>query len=327
MNISGKSNFWLYTIFAVVTAVILFEIFKKDEITIPDLTESTPVDTIWHAPLIDIDAALAGERRDLVVYGEELIRNTAAYLGPNGSVKKLSNGMNCQNCHLDAGTRPFGNNFSAVNSTYPKFRERSGKIENIHHRVSDCFERSLNGSAPDSTSKEYLAIEAYINWLGKDVPKGIKPAGSGINKLQFLDRAADPLKGKEVYAVKCQVCHSANGEGVLNETGKLYTYPPLWGKNSYNNGAGLFRLSNFAGFIKYNMPLGVTHNSTQLSDEEAWDLAAFVNSRPRPVKNQAGDWPNPGAKPFDFPFGPYADNFTEKQHKYGPFKPILEKGK
>lgn len=327
MNISGKSNFWLYTIFAVVTAVILFETFKKDEIIIPDLTESIPADTLWHAPLIDIDAALAGERRDLVVYGEELIRNTAAYLGPNGSVKQLSNGMNCQNCHLDAGTRPFGNNFSAVNSTYPKFRERSGKIENLHHRVADCFERSLNGSAPDSTSKEYLAIEAYIKWLGKDVQKGVKPPGAGINKLQYLDRAADPLKGKEVYAIKCQVCHSANGEGVLNESGKLYTYPPLWGKNSYNNGAGLYRLSNFAGFIKYNMPLGVTHNSTQLSDEEAWDLAAFVNSQPRPVKNQSTDWPNAAAKPFDFPYGPYADNFTEKQHKYGPFKPILAKGK
>lgn len=326
MNISGKSNFWLYTIFAVVTAVILFEIFKKDEIIIPDLSEAPAKDTSWHAPVIDIDAALAGERRDLVIYGEELIRNTAAYLGPKGSVKQLSNGMNCQNCHLDAGTRPFGNNFSAVNSTYPKFRERSGKIENLHHRVSDCFERSLNGTAPDSTSKEYLAMEAYINWLGKDVPRGVKPKGAGISKLEFLDRAADPVKGKEVYAIKCQVCHGPDGEGVLNESGKLYTYPPLWGKNSYNNGAGLYRLSNFAGFIKYNMPLGVTHNSAQLSDEEAWDLAAFVNSQPRPVKNQSADWPNPEGKPFDFPFGPYADNFTEKQHKYGPFKPILAKG-
>lgn len=326
MNISGKSNFWLYTIFAVVTAVILFEIFKKDEIIIPDLSEAPAKDTSWHAPVIDIDAALAGERRDLVIYGEELIRNTAAYLGPKGSVKQLSNGMNCQNCHLDAGTRPFGNNFSAVNSTYPKFRERSGKIENLHHRVSDCFERSLNGTAPDSTSKEYLAMEAYINWLGKDVPRGVKPEGAGISKLEFLDRAADPVKGKEVYAIKCQVCHGPDGEGVLNESGKLYTYPPLWGKNSYNNGAGLYRLSNFAGFIKYNMPLGVTHNSAQLSDEEAWDLAAFVNSQPRPVKNQSADWPNPEGKPFDFPFGPYADNFTEKQHKYGPFKPILAKG-
>lgn len=130
--------------------------------------------------------------------------------------------------------------------------------------------------------------------------------------------------GKVVYAAQCQSCHQANGEGQLQPTGDEYLYPPLWGKHSYNDGAGLYRLSNFAKYIKYNMPLGATHTNTILTDEQAWDLAAFVNSSPRPHKDVPYDWPDISKKPFDHPFGPYADDFSEKQHKYGPFKPITE---
>jgi thiosulfate dehydrogenase len=107
--------------------------------------------------------------------------------------------------------------------------------------------------------------------------------------------------------------------------GKGYTYPPLWGPNSYNSGAGLFRLSRFAGYVRDNMPLNqATHNAPALSDEEAWDVASFVNSRPRPSKDLSSDWPNIAKKPIDHPFGPYADGFSETQHKFGPFKPIIE---
>ena len=108
-------------------------------------------------------------------------------------------------------------------------------------------------------------------------------------------------------------------------SGKSYTYPPLWGPNSYNSGAGLFRLSRFAGYVRDNMPLNqATHNAPALSDAEAWDVAAFVNSRPRPNKDLSSDWPNIAKKPIDHPFGPYADGFSEAQHKFGPFKPIIE---
>ena len=131
-------------------------------------------------------------------------------------------------------------------------------------------------------------------------------------------------KGKLVYEQKCQTCHAANGEGQMNIDGISYTYPPLWGKNSYNVGAGLFRLSRFAGYVKNNMPQGTDYHSPQLSDEEAWDVAAFVNSQPRPSKDLSSDWPDISKKPIDHPFGPYADSFSEQQHKYGPFTPIKE---
>ncbi|MHA8091424.1 c-type cytochrome [Aquirufa regiilacus] len=279
---------------------------------------------LWTAPSDWRLMYLKSEEKALVEYGRELIAHTSEYLGPKGSVKAISNGMNCQNCHLNAGTQPWGNNYFAVQSTYPKFRARSGAIEDQVKRVNDCFERSLNGQPLAAESKEMHAILAYIKWLGSDVAKGVAPKGSGIFKLKGLKRAIDPIKGAEVYAAKCQSCHQADGGGVLADNGKSYTYPPLWGPHSYNHGAGLYRMSNFAGYVKYNMPLGANYEKPQLTDEEAWDLAAYVNTMPRPAKDLSQDWPDIAGKPFDHPFGPYADQFTEDQHKYGPYKPIKE---
>jgi thiosulfate dehydrogenase len=275
---------------------------------------------VWSAS--DITTIPDDAKGELIKYGRELIANTSKYLGPKGSVAHFSNGMNCQNCHLDAGTKPFGNNYSAVASTYPKFRERSGAIENIYKRVNDCFERSLNGQALDTLSKEMQAIKAYIKWLGKDVPKKEKPKGTGLTELAFLNRPANAENGKTIYQQKCKSCHNENGEGKLNTDGISYQYPPLWGEHSYNIGAGLYRLSRFAGYVKSNMPQGVTYDAPQLTDEEAWDVAAFVNSQPRPKKDLSKDWPKIAGKPVDHPFGPYADSFSEEQHKYGPFEPI-----
>jgi thiosulfate dehydrogenase len=259
----------------------------------------------------------------LIRYGRELIANTSLYLGPKGTVAAISNGMNCQNCHLDAGTRPWGNNYSGVFSTYPKFRDRSGSIESIYKRINDCIQRSLNGQPLDTAGREIQAIYAYIKWLGRDVPKGSRPPGVGISELPCPDRAADTLNGWEVYKTKCARCHGPQGTGMLYPDSCHYIYPPLWGPHSYNTGAGLFRLSRLAGYIKDNMPFGLAgHHTPQLTDAEAWNVAAYINSRPRPQKTFPADWPDLSRKPFDHPFGPYADSFSEVQHKYGPYGPI-----
>ena len=329
--VSKLINVIILLMVSIIALIVLFAVFvpaptpkleKKIEVPVPDkngnFTEAakqaalTPNDTTnyWTAP----DAATLDQdpNKELILYGIDLIAHTSEYFGENGKVFKAStNGMNCQNCHLEAGTKVFGNNYSAVASTYK--------------RVNDCFERSLNGKALDTTSKEMQGIVAYIKWLGKDVKKGEKPIGSGFKDLVFLDRAADSEKGKTIYSEKCQSCHQADGLGLMNAEKTAYTYPPLWGKNSYNDGAGLYRISNFAKYVKYNMPLGASHNNPQLSDEEAWDVAAFVNSQTRPKKDIKKDWPKIEEKPFDHPFGPYADGFNEKQHNYGPYKPIKEK--
>ena len=255
----------------------------------------------------------------LIRYGRNLIENTAYYLGPNGKLQHSTNGLNCQNCHLEAGTKPWGNNYGAVASTYPKFRDRSGSIESIEKRVNDCLERSLNGQALNNNSKEMKAIVSYIKWLGIDIAKKTKPKGSGIMQLPFLSRAADPNKGKYVYTTTCERCHGKTGLGQMNPDNTSYLYPPLWGNKSYNTGAGLFRLSRFAGFVKNNMPNPVNYHTPQLSDEQAWDVAAYVNSQPRPNYNVKNDWPDKKKKPFDHPFGPYVDGLSEKEHKYGPW--------
>jgi len=257
--------------------------------------------------------------------GYELVSNTAYHLGPKGKRMQITNGMNCQNCHLEAGTQPWGNNYGAVAATYPKYRDRSGSIESINKRVNDCIERSLNGKAIDTNSEEMRAFVAYIKWVGKGVPKGKKPAGSGIRELPYPDRAADPARGKLVYEQNCQRCHGADGGGVADADQVGYTYPPLWGKHSYNTGAGLYRLSRLAGYVFNNMPFKeVTYKNPKLSAEEAWDVAAYINTQPRPKKDLSKDWPDIAKKPYDHPFGPYTDTFSERQHKLGPFQLIID---
>ncbi|PWV45890.1 c-type cytochrome [Chitinophaga sp. S165] len=277
--------------------------------------------TYWTPPdTADLPQTAGGE---LILYGRELIARTAVYLGPAGKVANISNGMNCQNCHLDAGTKFMGNNYAASAANYPRFRERSGTIESLEKKINDCFIRSLNGSPLDSTSREMRAIVAYMQWLGKDVPKGFKPPGSGIKELRYLERAADTIRGRLVFERNCVQCHGSNGAGKYDSTAINYLYPPLWGPHSYNTGAGIFRLSKLAGYVKANMPFGDAH----LSEEEAWDVAAFINSQPRPVKIFEGDWPVLSTKPADVATGPFPDTFSVMQHRYGPFGPIVQSRK
>lgn len=317
-----KSN--SVAVLLLLVVVVVFLIWLMSDKKGVEKIAHEPVDSTWVAPSLSTDRITAGNERDLVNYGKELLAHTGKYFGPKGSVKQISNGMNCQNCHLDAGTRAWGNNLAAVYATYPRFRDRSGSVEDIPKRVNDCFKRSLNGHAIDTASREMQAIYHYIKWLGKDVPKGKKPIGSGLEKLPFLDRPANPDYGKQVYINKCKICHGSSGEGLVELDKNTFAIPPLWGKQSYNDGAGLYRLSNFAAFVKNTMPFGqASHGSPVLTLEEAWDIAAYVNTQERPHIDQRKDWPDITKKPVDFPFGPFADTFSETQHKYGPFQPIV----
>lgn len=323
---------WVIVVLVITIVAIPFILYYSARPAKPDETKTADAASAeapkvaasiyWMAP--EITGITDPKQKEQVEYGKELIVHTSKYLGPNGSVLKMSNGLNCQNCHLQAGTAVFGNNYGSVASMYPKLRARSGSVENIYKRVNDCFERSLNGKALDTASKEMQAMVSYINFVGSNVAKGKKAEGSGFKDLAFLDRAADPKLGQAIYTAKCQSCHQQNGEGVFNADKTEYTFPALWGKNSFNDGAGLYRISNFAKYIKYNMPQGVTHENPQLTDEEAWDVSAFVLTQNRPHINTPKDWPDKSKKPVDHPFGPYADAFPEKQHKFGPFKPIVE---
>ncbi len=276
---------------------------------------------IWQAP--DDATIPRTPQGDLIKYGKELVAHTAIYLGRKGKVRALTNGMNCQNCHLDAGRQLYANSFATVAASYPKFSPRSGTAETIERKVNDCMERSLNGKKLDTASREMKAMVAYIKWVGSH-PSAQSKKAAGTLQPTLLFRSADTAKGKITYATKCSSCHGNNGQGLPTADSIAYLYPPLWGDGSYNVSAGIFRLTKLAGFIKANMPFGATYKKPQLTDEEAWDIAAFINAQPRSQKTFAGDWPDVTKKPMDHPFGPYVDSFTEAQHKFGPYQNMVK---
>ncbi|MBO9619523.1 MAG: c-type cytochrome [Niabella sp.] len=311
-------------IFLSLAIIVLFENgCRRDDAKDEQRESVMPVvpDTVWwgwnHYQIPDYT-----EEGKQIRYGYQLIANTSYYLGPKGTVAAITNGMNCQNCHLNGGIVPFGNNFGKVFSTYPLYRARNNGVQDIYMRINDCFERSLNGKPLGKSSPEMQAIYAYIKWVGDGVPKGKAYKGTSLAKLKPLDRAADPQKGHIIYEATCERCHGADGAGLPNTDATGYVYPPLWGQNSFNDGAGLFRIGSMAGFVKNNMPLGTIYKDPQLSDEAAWDVAAFIVSQARPKFDQSADWLVLSKKPVDVPYGPYVDSFSAQQHKYGPFGPI-----
>lgn len=298
------------------------------------LAELFTEEKLWIAP--DVSTIPDNEEGKLISYGRSLVMHTSKYFGPAGSISKATNGLNCQNCHLDAGTRPYGNNLGSTASAYPKFLPRAGRVVTLAEKVNECYLRGLNGSPIDTSGREMNAYVAYIKWLGKNFDQREKLAGSGgIKAPHLLDHAADPVRGEEVFGLYCARCHGKEGQGQLaadvlkDETKQqggtataedLYYYPPVWGEHSFNAVATLYRLGKFAGFVKNNMPYPVNYNNPVLSDEQAWDVAAYVNSRQRPVNDYSKDYvADISKKPYDFPFPPYADGFTDEQHKFGPY--------
>lgn len=305
---------------------------KQNKVTTDNLNIQTKKDTLsdgdlWQVP--DTSTIPHDEFGEMVRYGRELIVNTAYYIGPEGKVGKyLGNKMNCTNCHQDAGTKPYALNFYSTHARYPQYRARENKILSLAERVNNCIERPHIGKHMPLDSKEMIAIISYMKWLGANVPVNAHVKGDGSVKIDFPERAADPKKGEEVYKRECMVCHGANGEGKMRADNVCYEYPPLWGDKSYQSGSSVHRLIKMAPFVYANMPHKIaSYTNPKLTIEEAYDVVAFINNdtihkRPMPVTDN--DYASISQKPIDYDKGPYLDSFTEAQHKYGPYKPIIE---
>jgi thiosulfate dehydrogenase len=267
----------------------------------------------------------AGRTGAVVRYGYELLANTADWIGPKGrSGAYARSRMSCGNCHIDVGRRPFGNSFLDTHGLYPQYRAREGKVQTLAARVNACLEHPLRGKPLPEEGREMQAILLYIKWVGRGRPALENDPDDRLMPLALLSRAADPAAGKMVFEKRCVVCHGPDGRGRLKAGGASYLYPPLWGPESYMRGSSMSRLSLLARFIKGNMPLGTTAQTAVLTDEEAWDVAAFVNAQDRPGWAGPAPFPDAAEKPFDYPIGPYADGFPARQHERGPFAPIVE---
>jgi thiosulfate dehydrogenase len=285
--------------------------------------------TTWKS--LDIDSVGNDELGKLIKYGYALTKDTANLIGPavEDPAKRYSgNNLTCESCHLQGGTQPYAMPLVGVWGQFPQYRQREGRVGTLEERINGCMERSMNGRALPLASQEMKAYLAFIKWLSTGIPDGAKLLGAGMLNVKEPGRAADLNHGKLVFAQVCASCHGPDGLGQHAASGAGYQFPPLWGPDSYNNGAGMTRLLVAAAFIKHNMPFGTTYAAPVLSDEDAYDVAAFINSAERPEKaGLANDYPNLLQKPVDSPFGPYADEFSITQHKLGPFDEIRAKVK
>lgn len=286
-----------------------------------------PAHPAWSVP--EIGALPDDEASRLIRRGRDLVTATYAHIGPavaDTGKRYAGNNLACSNCHLNAGTKKFGLPLWGLRELFPQYSARAGAEITIEDRVNSCMTRSMNGRPLPPDSPEMAAFVAYIRFLSTGVKPGETLSGLGAGKMPLLPRAADPRRGAQVYARACAQCHMPNGLGVprsreLPNFG--YLAPPLWGPDSFNNGAGMARLMTAANFVHFNMPNGTSYTRPRLSQQEAWDVAAFVISQPRPAyPGLDKDFPDLLRKPVDTPYGPYADGFSRKQHQFGPYGPI-----
>ncbi|WP_420387439.1 c-type cytochrome [Roseivirga sp.] len=273
---------------------------------------------------------LEGEdKAALIKLGYDVITKSPQLIGPLAKDAKkrfAGNNLTCQSCHLEAGTKPGSGSFVGVYNRFPQFRGRENKEGTLLERIDGCMERSMNGRKMPHNSLEMQGMVAYMKWLSEDVPNEKEGVYKGFAKLELPEVKADPELGKLVFEKHCTVCHGENGQGMRPDENSLYQFPPLWGDDTYNHGAGMHRIITAAEFIKGNMPFQqATYDKPVLTDEEAYHVAAYINSFDRPQKqNTEADFPDRKYKPVSTPYGPWLDNFSAEQHKYGPFQPIME---
>jgi len=228
-----------------------------------------------------------GKMGDMIRLGEAMFSATDTH---PVSARYVGNRQVCSGCHLDAGRLANSAPLWASWVAYPAYRKKNDKVNTFIERVQGCFTYSMNargsaaGHAPAADSDVMLGLVSYAYWLASGAPTGDQRLpGRGFMLLAEPAAGFAPERGASVYADNCALCHGEHGEGQF-ASGQV-VFPPLWGPDAYNWGAGMHRISTAAAFIKLNMPLGLADPVRQkalLSDQEAWDVAAWMNSQERP---------------------------------------------
>ena len=282
----GTGMIWLWPAIVAVTMLVSCS-GETDRVKVDDFREAGPIHgaTVEFAPPSP-DTIPGSQLGEQIRLGYLIVVNTQEYARPY-----VGNRLNCTNCHLDGGLNPNAASFVGLAAVYPEYRARSARMNTLADRVNECFERSLNGRALSPDSSKLQAVVAYITWLSRGVPNGATLPWRGLQRIESR-RPLDPANGKQVFANKCGFCHGLDGQGTM-------AGPPVWGPQSYNIAAGLARVTVAAAFIKSNMPRGW---GWSLADDDAYDVAAYINAQPRPdFPGKANDWPK-GGKPADSPY-------------------------
>lgn len=212
-----------------------------------------------------------GPAGDLIRAGYQLATQTGA-----AAKEYVGNGLGCASCHVKAGRQINAMPWVGIWGLYAEGGGRGGSLKD---KINENFVRSLNGKPLPADGAEMRGLLAYIEWLSQGVPPNVQVEGRGLIPLASPARKPDLAKGRLVYDEHCVACHGANGEGAQGFRGSP-GYPPLWGDTAFGSGSSMARLNVAASFIKANMP---QRRPGMLSDEQAYDVAAYVLSWPRPV--------------------------------------------
>jgi thiosulfate dehydrogenase len=161
---------------------------------------------------------------------------------------------------------------------FPEFSKRVKRMISLKDRIDECFVRSENGRPLPENGEEMAALVAYIESLSSPRDGSAEPPGRGLIKVPAL--SGSPQRGAAIFAAECASCHGPEGNGAG------LTFPPLWGPESFNDGAGMSHVENMAAFVVRNMPPART---SSLTPQQAFDVASYIHSKPRPKYNPAFD--------------------------------------
>jgi thiosulfate dehydrogenase len=212
----------------------------------------------------------AGPLGDSIRQGFNIFRQTPKFAGAY-----VGNKLSCSDCHLKDGTEPYASPLLGVPGTFPAYSQRAGRVITFEERIQECFVRSENSSRMiPADSPEMTALVAYLQWISQGQPAGHTPPGRGLVKLPPLK--GDPVRGQVIYAQQCAGCHGADGNGISN------TFPPVWGKDAFNTGAGMDHPAKMAAFVQHSMP---QNNPGSLTPQQAMDVSAYIDSKPHPAFN------------------------------------------
>ena len=216
------------------------------------------------------------------------LRGRSLLLATRDSLPRhVGNSLRCASCHLSNGLQAAAMPWVGAYARFPQYRARSGKVDLIEDRINDCFRRSMNGRALDPAGPDMRDIVSYFAFLSTGLPVGAEMEGQGLPPLRPM--AGDIGRGTAVFTSTCARCHGPGGQGTA-------LAPPLWGPRSYNVGAGMARINTAASFIHALMPID---RAQQLTPQQAFDVATYINTRPRPnFPPKMHDWPR-GGKPPD----------------------------